>query len=105
VPEITTRSDGSPTRLVVVTGEVIDPPHATQLYDAICEEVHQRAKTVEVDPSGVDLFGSVAINALLHAHQDAKRLGCAVVVVSASPLVRRVFEITDLAELLGLDQR
>lgn len=104
VPEITTRSDDGPTRVVVVTGEVIDPSHATELYDAICEEVHNRAKTIEVDLAGVDLFGSQGINGLLHAFQDAKRLGCAVTVVAASPFVRRVLEITDLVELLGLDQ-
>jgi anti-anti-sigma factor len=104
VPEITIPGDGGPTRLVVVTGEVVDPPHGTQLYEAICEQVHHRAKTVEVDLSGVDLFGSEAINALLHAYQDAKRLGCAVRVVAASPFVHRVLEITDLTELLGLGQ-
>jgi stage II sporulation protein AA (anti-sigma F factor antagonist) len=103
VPEITTRGGGGLTRLVVVTGEVVDPPHATQLYEAICEEVHHRAKTVEVDLSGVELFGSQAINGLLHAYQDAKRLGCAVTIVSASPFVRRVLEITDLTDLFGLD--
>lgn len=104
MPEITTRSDGTLTRQVVVAGEILDPSDASQLYEVICEAVRHRAKSVEVDLSGVELFGSVAINALLHAQQDAKRLGCAVTVVAASPLVRRVLEITDLTEVLGLPE-
>jgi len=104
VPEITTQGDGTPTQRVVVTGEVLDPPDASQLYDAICETVGQLAKRVEVDLSGVELFGSQAINALLHARQDAERLGCEVTVVAASPLVRKVLEVTALTEILGLDE-
>jgi anti-anti-sigma factor len=103
VPEITIPGDGGPSRLVVVRGEVVDPPDGTRLYEAICEQVRDRAKTIEVDLSGVDLFGSEAINALLHAFQDAKRLRCAVRVVAASPFVHRVLEISGLTELLGLD--
>jgi anti-anti-sigma factor len=104
VPEITTRSDGTPTTRLVVTGEVLEAPDASPLYDAVCDAVRQRAKSVEVDLAGVELFGSQAINALLQARQDAKRLGCAVTVVATSPLVRRVLEITALTEILGLPE-
>jgi anti-anti-sigma factor len=102
VPDISTVGGETPTRLVVVKGEVVDPPDGTQLYEAICVEVHGRAKVVEVDLSDVEMLGSAGLNALLHAYQDAKRLGCTVTVVAASPFVRRVFGITDLIELLGL---
>jgi len=87
---------------LLVLGEVIDPSDGTQLYDAICSEVRARAKFVEVDLSDVDMLGSAGLNALVHAYQDAKRLGCAVAVVAASPFVRRVLAVADLTELFGL---
>jgi anti-anti-sigma regulatory factor len=59
---------------------------------------------VEVDRSAVDLFGSVGINALLKARQEAGIIGCAVTVIAASAIVRKVLEITCLTKLLGLDQ-
>jgi anti-anti-sigma factor len=104
VPEITTQRSDTPSWRIVVEGEVIDPPDGSQLYEVICEAVHCRAKSVEVDLSGVDLFGSEGLNALVHAHQDAKRLGCLISVSAVSPLVRRVFEVTRLTELFGLEQ-
>jgi len=58
VPEITTRSDGTLTTLVVVTGEVLDPPDASQLYEAVCDAVRHQVKSVEIDLAGVELFGS-----------------------------------------------
>ena len=104
MPEITTRSDHGAARLVVVTGEVIDPPHASRLYDALCQQVHDQAETVQVDLAGVELFGAQAVNALLQAYQDAKCLGCALSVVAASPLVRRMLEIAQVIDLFGLDE-
>jgi len=104
VPEITTLSDGSLTRQVVVEGEVVDPPQASEVYEAICLAVKHGAKTVEVDLTGVDLFGSAGINALLKVRHVAERLGCTVIVVGASRLVRRVFEVTNLTELLVIDE-
>jgi len=98
----TEKSDGC-CRLVL-DGEVIDPPHAVELYEAICREVQHHANAVEVDLSGVDLFGSAGINALLMARKEAELVGCVVTVIAASPIVRRVLEITALTELLGLDE-
>jgi len=104
VPSITTLSDDAAVRRVVVEGEVIDPDHGSELYAAICREVKHHAKTVEVDLAGVDLFGSIGINALLKGRHEAEILGCLVTVVAASELVRRIFQITDLTGLLGLPQ-
>jgi anti-sigma B factor antagonist len=103
VPDITTVGDGSRPTLVFVEGEVIDPTHGTALYDAICAAVKKgRPGAVEVDLSGVDLLGSVGINALLQARQEAQNLGCTVTLVAASAIVRRVLDITGLSELFGL---
>jgi anti-anti-sigma factor len=89
--------------LLALDGEVIDPPQGSELYEAICRVVKRRAKAVEVDLSSVELFGSAGINALLRARHEAEIVGCAVTVVAASQIVRRVLEITSLTELLGLD--
>ena len=103
MPSLTTLSDDAAVKRVVVKGEVLDPDHASELYAAICREVKHRAKVVEVDLSGVELFGCAGINALLKARHEAEILGCVVTVVAASQLVRRVLEITSLTELLGLE--
>jgi len=91
------------TLLVKVAGEVADPPDADVLYEAISTEVREGAFAVEVDLSDVDLLASVGISALLQAKAEASELGCPLCVVAASPIVRRVFEVTDLVGYLGLD--
>jgi len=90
VPEISTLSDGTSVERIVVEGEVVDPADALELYEAICWAVRRRAEAVEVDLAGVDLFGSVGINALLQGRQEAQNLGCSITVVAASAIVRRV---------------
>jgi anti-anti-sigma factor len=103
VPEITTRGE-LPSRRVVVDGDLVDPTDGDQLYDAICREVRAQAASVELDLSGVELFGSTAINGLLKANQDAQRQGCLVIIVAASPLVRRVLEITSLTNVFRVHE-
>jgi anti-anti-sigma factor len=104
VPEITTVGNGVSVMRIVVEGDVVDPPHSSALYDAICGAMTCRAVTVEVDLSEVVLFGSVGINSLIQARQHAARVGCEVTVVGASPFVRRVFEITGLTDVFGMDE-
>jgi anti-sigma B factor antagonist len=102
VPDISTLRDGVHPPVVVVEGEVADPPDETQLYDAICAAVKDGPIAVHVDLTNVPYLGSVGINALIRASQDASRLGSELTVVAASPLVRQVLEATGCSELLGL---
>jgi len=88
--------------LVKVAGEVADPLEADGLYDAICLEIRRQASAVEVDLSDVEILTSVGISALLKAKADAEALSCSLSVIAASPIVRRVLEVTDLVEHFGL---
>jgi len=88
--------------VVVVNGEIMDPPDAAQLYEVVRGAVAPPATTVEIDLDGVNLFGAAGIRALLEAEQEASRRGCSVSVVAASPLVRRVLQVTSLTERFGL---
>jgi anti-anti-sigma factor len=89
-------------RVLVVEGEIADPPHADQLYDAICATVKRGATVVELDLTAVPYLTSIGISALLRARQEALALNCVVKVVAASQLVRRTLEVTELTGLLGL---
>jgi len=104
VLELRTNWSDSSTAKLVAEGEIVDPPDEAELHDAICAAVKQHATEVLIDLTGVAFMGSVGLNALVRAHCEAKRLGCTVTVVGVSPLVRRVLEVTDLAELFGLDE-
>ena len=102
--KITTVGGHGTTLLVKVAGEVADPPDADSLYEAISAEVRHRASAVEVDLSDVEILTSVGITALLKANAEASERGCPLSVVVASPIVRRVLEVTQLAGHFGLDE-
>src|SRR4051812_29104088 len=95
---------GETNKVVVVNGEIMDPPDAAQLYEVVRGAVEPPATTVEIDLDGVNLFGAAGIRALLEAEQEASRLGCSVSVVAASPLVRRVLQVTSLTERFRLPE-
>jgi anti-anti-sigma factor len=89
-------------RVLVVDGEIADPSHADQLYEAICASVQRGATVVELDLTAVPFLTSVGISALLRARQDAVPRHCDLKVVAVSRLVRKTLEATNLTELLGL---
>lgn len=105
MPKIVALGGPRTPNLVVVEGDVIDPGDGPALHEAICSAVRGRATSVEVDLSGVELFGSIGISALLEAKGEANAAGCALTVVATSPIVRRVLEITGLVEWFGLHER
>jgi anti-anti-sigma factor len=90
--------------LVKVAGEVADPPDADSLYEAICTEVRQGASAVDVDLSDVEILTSLGIKALLSAKAASAEVGCPLAIVAASPIVRRVLEVTRLLGHFGLDE-
>ena len=102
--KITTVGGDGTTLLVAVAGEVADPPDADSLYEAISAAVRQGASAVEVDLSDVEILTSVGISALLRTKAEASEVGCSLRVVAASPFVRRVFDVTDLAGHFGLEE-
>jgi hypothetical protein len=102
---VTAVDGGGDRRVLVVEGDVIDPPHAAELYDALCAHVRAGASAVDVDLSAVELFGAAGVTGLMRARVEATRVGCAVSVVAASNLARRVLEVADVAEALRLPER
>jgi len=101
--QITTVGGRGTALLVKVAGEVADPPDGDSLYDAISVEVRRGAFAVEVDLTDVEILTSVGITALLKAKAEAAEHGCPLRVIAASPIVRRVLEITDLVGHFGLE--
>jgi stage II sporulation protein AA (anti-sigma F factor antagonist) len=86
--------------IVFVRGE-IDLASGQAFRNAL-SQAQQGAPDVIVDLSDVVFMDSTGINALTEAHRRAPEQG-SVRVVSPSPAVRRVFDITGLSELLLLD--
>jgi stage II sporulation protein AA (anti-sigma F factor antagonist) len=64
----------------------------------------QRSPDVIVDLSGVTFMDSTGLNALSRAYQQAPP-GGSIRVVGATSIVRRVFEITGLSELLWMPRQ
>jgi anti-sigma B factor antagonist len=92
------RSDGEP--LVSVFGEVDDDPH-----DVIQHSIADAAaggETVHVDLTGVRFLGSAGLAVLVRAGRALEAEGKRLRVDVASPMVRRVLEVTAVAEYFGL---
>ena len=100
--KITTVGGRGTTLLVKVAGDVADPPDADSLYETIGAEVRRGASAVDMDLSDVEILTSVGIDALLKAKAAGAERGCPLIVVAASPIVRRVFEVTGLVGHFGL---
>ena len=55
---------------------------------------------VTVDLAGITFIDSSALHALIAAHQALADAGRTLVIVEPAPVVRRILEITDLADVL-----
>ena len=60
--------------------------------------------TVELDLSGVTFMDSSALRGLVNAQWDAQAAGGDVTISAASPLVRRLLDITGLGAQFGLSE-
>ena len=89
--------------VVEVVGEV-DMATAPELAEAIdAEAVHDSVRRVVVDMTGVTFLDSSALNVLVHGQRGLAQREIAFRVVSpADQVVRRVFEITQLAVPLSV---
>ena len=67
--------------------------------DAVIAESHSPAY---VDLSGVTFFDSSSITVLVDAHRSAPAHGSELVIVSPSPVCRRVFDILGLGDVLDI---
>ena len=89
-----------PVLRVEVMGDV-DVGEADAL-DAGLRELASTGRPLEVAMEGVTFMGSAGLRALVAARADAEGAGGSLTVVSASQVVRRLLDITALAEPLGL---
>ncbi len=81
---------------VVVLGGEVDVYTAPQMKEQLSSLIQSGAQRIIVDLSGVNYFDSTALGTLIGSlHRIREREGN-ILIVGASPRVRRVFEITGL---------
>ncbi|MEZ5409878.1 MAG: STAS domain-containing protein [Acidimicrobiales bacterium] len=78
----------------------IDAEQAHQLGDVVCELV-ARVRRVEVNVAAVTFFGSAGLNALVNGLLAAREAGNELRLVALTDQVRRVLDITGLADELA----
>ncbi|PPK67512.1 STAS domain-containing protein [Actinokineospora auranticolor] len=94
-------SSGTDPVVVEVTGEV-DLATAPQLEQALDDALAQPGGGVRVDLSGVEFMDSAGLRVLVAALRKAEESGRSLVLDSPHERVRRIIEITGLAEVFGL---
>jgi anti-anti-sigma factor len=83
-----------------VVGE-LDIATAPILQTKVAEVLSARPARVVLDLSHIRFLGSAGLAALLDAVQRGERLGVVVCVSAVSRAVRRILQLTGVAELLG----
>jgi anti-sigma B factor antagonist len=91
-------SDDSVT--VIVRGE-IDLAVVHDLAGALRDALDRGLPSLTVDVSGVTFCDSSGLGQFVHAAQECATRGVGFRIVGAAPIVRRVFEVSGTAELLG----
>ena len=97
--EIETRADGDVT-VVALSGEF--DLAGVERFEIALGRLESGPGAVLVDLSGLDFMDSSGLRALVMADQRAKQAGRRLAIVPGPPVVRRVFEITQLDERLDL---
>jgi len=87
--------------LVRVTGEV-DYLTSNDWHEAIAEGLAQQPRRLVVDLGEVQFFGSPGLAVLVQARFRAQQQHTEIVLVSPSPRVRQVLELTGLLALFTL---
>ena len=95
------RSSNGQVELLEVKGE-IDIASASRLISGLNEAVGDCGHPVVVDLSAVEFIDSTGLALLLNAHRRLARREQGFAVVCGGGPVRRVFEITDMVETLGV---
>jgi stage II sporulation protein AA (anti-sigma F factor antagonist) len=91
-----------PSAVVVRLPAEIDIAVAPALRDSLLTALHRDGPHLVADGRSVTFMDSSGVNALVRARERAVTLGGSLHVVATSPAVRRVLEITNLDERLGL---
>jgi anti-anti-sigma factor len=87
--------------ILVVRGDV-DMATASFLWESV-EHVLPDSERVIVDLSDVDFLDSSGLSVFVRAHRRLREAGGALVLRSPNPGVRRVLELTGLAQVLTIE--
>jgi anti-sigma B factor antagonist len=93
------RSSADGSELLVVAGE-IDMASSARLIAALNEAVTEAVRPLVVDLSAVEFMDSTGLALLLGAYKRLRRRGRGFAVVCPGGPLRRIFEVTDLVDLL-----
>lgn len=92
-------TEGCASACVELHGD-IDRDQAQRLTDVLCDLV-ARVRRVDVDVAAVTFFGSAALTALVSGLLAAREAGHGLRVVSLTDQIRRLLDITGLADELA----
>ena len=93
------RTPGEGVDLLVVEGE-IDVASASRMIGALNASVSEVARSLIVDLTRVEFMDSTGLALLINAHRRLRRRGKGFAVVCPAGPLRRVFEITDMIDML-----
>jgi anti-sigma B factor antagonist len=94
---VTEARDGSAVRLGLY-GE-LDLSTRPQVEEALARAEEWTPATIEIDLSGLTFLDSTGVHMAIEAHERATAVGRELVLLPASPLLQRIFELT------GTEQR
>jgi anti-sigma B factor antagonist len=83
----------------------LDLANSRDLGRYLATQLDGQARQVELDLSGVEFIDSNGLHALIHAHHAATARGSQVVLVSPSPAVARLLELTGCVDVFTIVDR
>jgi anti-sigma B factor antagonist len=85
---------------VVVLPEEIDAVNADMVTDTLLTVLNRTGGSVIADMTGTTFCDAAGIRAIIRAHIRARSLDTGLRVVLASPVVRRIFQLTKVDQLV-----
>jgi anti-sigma B factor antagonist len=92
---------GETSTVVHIVGE-IDLSTRSEFQDAVRAGMDSATPVVVVNLGEVAFMGSVGLQVLVQAHDEAQHAGRTVRVVDGSAIVRRIIEVTGLEQVLSV---
>ena len=87
---------------MVVLPEEIDAVNADMVTDTLLTVLNRTGASVIADMTGTTFCDAAGIRAIIRAHIRARSLDTGLRVVLASPVVRRIFQLTRVDELVRI---
>jgi anti-sigma B factor antagonist len=97
---VSSRIEGDVT-VLAPAGE-IDIETAPVFRGELVESINGGARQIVIDMAGVEFCDSTALSVLIACHQRLKPVGGTITLANVRPMVRKIFDVTKLADLFGL---